>query len=200
MIIDHVDKLELADDEVGNYANELGSLDYLAQGLWFLYNQVQRSEASINERVGKDKHVLMFGNTPALEAVSQGLVACAFHWYAVSVCNYVRMVGWLAYGQATTSALDYLKRVIPAVKVWRDEVGAHFAEVSSSKADTPADLAKSVMFPISFNDDAFYAASLALTLSSRGKSSTSHRDMIWSLTHTHRAPIHRYWPGRTPKE
>ena len=193
MIIDCIDKLELSDDRAGNYANELSSLGYLAQGLWFLNGQVQRLEAKITEQVGKDKQVFMLGNVPQLKAVvPQGLVACAFHWYAVSVCNYVRMVGWLAYGQEPIDTIKYVKHVIPAVYVWRNKVAAHFAKIAPRKEDNPADLAISVMWPISFDDDAFYAHSYRLTQSTSGKSHTSRQDMRWSLTHTHRDLIPRY--------
>ena len=199
MVIDHIDNLHLPENKAEKYFNELRSLDYLARGLWFLYYQVRNMEAKITEGVGNDKQVFIFGNAPELKEIPQDLVACAFHWYAVTVCNYVKMVGWLAYDQDSSKATDYLKKVIPPVKLWRDKVGAHFARTSPRKSDTPADLAKSVMFPLSFDDGAFYAASFTLTLSSRGKSSTSFRDMRWSLTHTHRALIPRYWPGSTPK-
>ena len=59
------------------------------------------------------------------------------------------MVGWLATGGDSTKADDYVKRVLPAVHIWRNKVGAHFAKVKPKKEDTPADLALSVMFPIS---------------------------------------------------
>lgn len=195
MIIDHVDRLELPDDEAGQHGNELRSLDYLAEGLKFLYDQVQRLENEIAKSVGQDKRGLFYGNAPR-----QDLVACAFHWYAVTVCNYVKMVGWLANRGDSTKAKKYLQRVLPEVYVWRNKVGAHFARIDPRTGDTPADLATSVMFPIFFNDDAFYAGSLTLTLSRGGKSSTSRSDMRWSLTHTHRDLIARYWPGRTPME
>jgi len=197
MIIDHLDKLELSDDTAGKYFNELHSLDYLAQGLRLLYENVQMLEAKISEVIGHDKQVFIFGNYPELSRIPQGLVACTFHWYAVTVYNYVRMVGWLTHEQNPTNAREYVKRVIPAVYVWRNKVAAHFAITDPREEDSPADLAMSVMFPISFYDDAFYAGLLRLSVGKSGKSSTSRRDIRWSLTHTHRELITRYWPTRT---
>ncbi len=199
MIIDYIDKLELPDDKAKTWFNELHSLDYLAMGLRFLYEQVQRVEAEVIKKVPKGKRVSMFGNAQEMQGINQGLVACAFHWYAVSVCNYVRMIGWLAYGQNTSKALDYLKSVIPAVKIWRDKVGAHFA-IIDPRDDNPADLANSVIFPVSFDSDAFYAGSWTLTLGIGGKSHTSRQDMRWSLTHVHCALTPRYWPENIPKK
>ena len=89
-----------------------------------------------------------------------------------------------------------MERVLPQVYLWRHKVAAHFAIIDPRKADNAADLAKSVMFPISFDDDAFYANSLILTQTSGGKSSTSRQDMRWSLTYTHRSLIPRYWPSK----
>ena len=91
IVIDHIESLELNNDEESKYFNDLHSLQYLSQGLWFLYNQVHKIEAKIAEDIGKDKKVLMYGNVPELKEISQSLVACAFHWYAVSVCNYVKL-------------------------------------------------------------------------------------------------------------
>ena len=197
MIIDYVDKLELTNDEASKHFNELRSLDYLAHGLWFLHNQVHKIEAQISARVDKNKRVFIFGNAPEMKGIPQDLVACAFHWYAVSACNYVKMVGWLASNSDSSKAREYMERVLPQVYLWRHKVAAHFAIIGPRKNDNAADLAKSVMFPISFDDDAFYANSLTLTQSSGGKSSTSRQDMCWSLTHTHHELTPRYWPTRT---
>ena len=202
MIIDHIDNLKLSDDQVEKCANELRSLDYLATGLRFLYEQVQRIEAGVIKRIAKDKEVIIFGNAPEMQGISQGLVACAFHWYAVTVCNYVKMVSWLVNDGDSSKALKYTQDIIPSVYVWRNKVAAHFAKIDPKhkEGDNPADLAKSVMFPISFDGNAFYAGSLTLTLGTGGKSFTSRQDMRWSLTHTHRDLIPRYWPENTPKE
>jgi len=191
VIIDHINRLELPDSEAKKYHNELRSLDYLAKGLKFLYVQVQKVEAEVAKRVGKNEQVFIFGNAPQLKVIPQDLVACAFHWYAVTVCNYVKIVGWLANSGGPTEAKKYMKLVLAQVYLWRHKVGAHFAR-HSPKGDTPADIAMSVIFPVSFDDGAFYAGSLTLTMSTGGKSSTSRRDMRWSLTYTHSNLIPRY--------
>ncbi len=195
MFIDYIDRLQLSEEDEKKDFNELNSLSYLASGLWFLYDQILKIETQIGERTPKNKRVFHFGNSPDLEGIPQELVACAFHWYAVTVCNYVKMVGWLVNDGDSKKATDYLKRVIPPVKLWRDKVGAHFAR-HSPKGENAADLAMSVMFPISFDDDAFYTGSLTLKINRAGKQSTSQQDMRWSLTHTHRDLIPRFWPPK----
>jgi len=200
MIIDYIENFRLPDDKAKTQFNELRSLDYLATGLWFLYEQVQGVEAKIIEGLPKGKRVSMFGDAPEMQGINQDLVACAFHWYAVTVCNYVKMVGWLANDGDSKKTLEYIKHVIPAVYIWRNKVAAHFAKFAPRKEDNPADLAKSVMFPISFDDNAFYVSSWTLTLGISGKSHTSRQDMRWSLTHIHRELVPRYWPKSATKE
>lgn len=192
--LDRVENLQLSDKDAAQHANELNSLAYLGQGLGFLYGQVKKIEDGINAQLNPNLHVSMFGNAPGLRDTPQGLVACAFHWYAVSICNYVRLVGWLTHDADKKQAEEYVERVLPAVFIWRNKVAAHFAITAPRSEDTPADLAASIMFPISFDDDAFYAATMKLAMRRAGTASASREDMRWSLTHTHKNLSTRYWP------
>ncbi len=54
MIVDHVDKLGLGDKGVEQYFNEFRSLQYLAKGLSFLNDQVQKIEAEVTDRLDKN--------------------------------------------------------------------------------------------------------------------------------------------------
>ncbi len=200
-----------------NY-NELRALKRLWIGLSTLNQYVQSMEAVARERLGvgsrgsKDVHI--YGNSPRLEGIPQDLIACVFDWYSVTACTYIRTVGWLANAGDKVKAVEYLKAVMPEVYLWRNKVGVHFALTDPLPEDNLADQAKSVMFPISFDEDAFYAGSLGLTLVSGGEErpkpegiadwrwrllgmsgrnrSTSRKDMRWSLTHTHQSLSLRY--------
>jgi hypothetical protein len=193
-VIDYIANLKLRDEEEVGHFNELSCLSYLATGLRYLYEQVKSVEAEVNKRLPRSKEYFGFGNAPGMEGVNQALVACAFHWYAVTACNYVKMVGWLSNNGDSNKAREYMKSVLPQVYLWRNKVAAHFARVEPED-DSPADLAMSVMFPISFEKNAFYTTtgSLTLTMSGGGKQSTSRQDMRWSMTHTHCDLIDRYW-------
>jgi hypothetical protein len=194
-VIDHIANLKLSDEQEKGQFNELSSLAYLATGLRFLYEQVQSVEAEVIKRLPKDKRISIFGDAPEMQGINQDLVACAFHWYAVTVCNYVKMVGWLANNGNSSGARDYMQCVLPQVYLWRHKVAAHFAIIDPRSGDNAADLAMSVMFPISFDNDAFYTGSLTLTITKDGRQNRSRQDMRWSLTHTHSDLIPRYWPG-----
>jgi hypothetical protein len=194
MFVDYVDKLQLTKDYAEKHGNELKSLRYLARGLWFLHEQISQIETQIAAKIPKGKHVFHFGNSPDLEGIPQDLVACTFHWYAVTACNYVKMVGWLANNGDSTKAREYMAKVLPAVHLWRHKVAAHFAIIDPRTGDNAADLAMSVIFPVSYDNNAFYTGSLTLTMSTGGKQSTNRQDMRWSLTQTHKELIPRYWP------
>ena len=195
MIIDHIDNVELRDEDAEQYFNEFHTLKYLWTGLSFLNYQVQKMETEVNNRLDENYQVFMLGNHPQLKGIPQDFIACAFHWYSVTACNYVKLVGWIINGGATVEAHKYLQDILPEVYLWRNKVGAHFAQTAPREEDTPADLAKSVMFPIAFEDDAFYSNSLVLGLKSGDQGSSSRQDMKWSLTHTHKQLVARYWPN-----
>ena len=192
-VIDYIANLKLSDEQEQGHFNELRSLSYLATGLRFIYEQVRRVEAEVIKRLPKSKQVTILGNAPEMQGVNQDLVACAFHWYAVTACNYVKMVGWLANDGDSREAREYMQTVLPQVYLWRHKVAAHFAIIDPQRRDNAADLAMSVMFPISFDNGAFYTGSFTLTITKGGTKSTSRQDMRWSLTHTHRDLVDRYW-------
>jgi hypothetical protein len=145
-VIDYIANLRLSDEQEKEHLNELRSLAYLATGLRFLYEQVQRVEAEVTERLPKDKQVRIFGSSPDMQGISQDLVACAFHWYAVTACNYVKVVGWLANNGDSSEAKEYMQHVLPQVHLWRHKVAARFAIIDPRKDDNAADLAMSAMF------------------------------------------------------
>ena len=200
MILDHIDQLGISDNDAQVHANELRSLAYLSQGLFFLNHQVAEIEAEVFGRLDPNRQFTLMGNAPWLQDVPMGLIACSFHWYAVSACNLVRLIGWLVHGQDKKKARAYVEHVMPEVKLWRDKIGAHFSLVSPHPSDNPADLAMSVMFPIEFHDRSFQTSSLSLSLGGGGVSHTSRGGMTWSLTETHKQLSQRFWPPEEDEE
>ena len=214
MLLDHVENLELTDEDADKHYNELLSLAYLSTGLSFLDNQVRKIEEEFRRGLpGSESGGYYYGFHPNLDGVPQGFVACCFHWYSVTVCNYVRLVGWLINGQNPKRAKEYVETVIPEVYNWRNKVGAHFAQSDPLKSDTPAVLAWSVMFPIGFDGGTFYTDPVRVTRSSGErqkrpsgiddwrwrylahsgrKIETSPANMKWSLTQVHGGLSSRY--------
>ena len=188
MIIDYVEQLEISDKEVARHLNELRYLECLATGLNHLYSQVSEIECRIRQTLPENQTNYLLGNAPQLNEVPQDLVACFFHWYSVTACNYVQLVGWLGNGGDTGKAKSYLNKVLPEVSLWRNKVGAHFALVDPKERgdskDSEADLAKSVMTPVAFQEDAFYTDTFQLRISHRNSDQGRTRgkaDWWWSL-------------------
>ncbi len=196
LTLDHIDHCELSDGGQAHFGSELATLSYLQGGLHYLAKQVAAVETEVQGRIDPRLRVFSVGNDPQMRGLPLGLVNCAFHWYAVSACNYVRMVGWLLHedGAMTQKPGRYLSAVIPEVKAWRDKVGAHFARAHGNKHDSEAERLASVFPPVGFDDDVFIASPLTLTMTRGGRTSTSSALRPWSLTKVHARLGERYWP------
>lgn len=190
MILDYINNLSLPDDP--RYGNELSVLRHLATGLRFLNAQVASIEKRKKEKVGEKVRVFSFGNDPVLPRAIQDFIVCAFHWYAISACNYAQLVGWLAL-PSRTDQKEYVKAVMLPVKTYRDKVAAHFARADPRKEDNAATLDASVLPSVAFDDDAFYVGAWRITKTVAGVPSSSI-DFRWSLTKTHVELTKRYWP------
>ena len=149
-------------------------------------------------KLDPNKRHFFFGNVPSLEGTPNELIACSFHWYAVSACNYAWLVGWLREATKPNSptAKDYRDSVLPKeVITWRDKVAGHFARADNDKRDNSAERMASTLFPFGFNDDVFYASPMKLTTTQCGSASDSGSMSRWSLTKVHEELRKRYWPS-----
>jgi len=199
MMLDYIEKFDLSEEDLNKYFNEIRSLRYLKIGLDYLYKFVKSIELEVVKRLDPNIRYFSYGNDPTMAGIPLDLIACHFHWYAVSACNYVQMVGWLRHNvdQESSRPTDYTKSVLPEVYDWRNKVAAHFARAKPHSKDTPADLQASTFFPIAFDDDAFYASPMKLMTKRGGKSSTSDNLRKWSLTKVHERLQTRYWQEHT---
>ena len=203
MLIDHIDKLDLSEDQFDLYHNELGALERLNSGLNYLYHQIKPLEDEVAARLGPGEHQIPV-NHPAFEGIPMNLIACSFHWYSVSACDYVRLVGWMTHEEDKTKSVKYLKRVLPEVRQWRNKVGAHFTRSSPMPEDNAADRQLSVMNPIDYDSGSFHAGSAVFAIISPSAEdsviSNSKQSMMWSLTETHKTLAARYWPEKADQK
>lgn len=136
--LDSIDHLILSDEEQDQYFNDFRSLERLWTGLEYLNGPSSHYESVANDALGGTKadsggsHYI-WGRHLQLAAVPQQLLVCLFHWYSVSACNLVRLIGWIADDSGlpkarAKNAKHYLNRVTPNVSTWRNKVGAHFAK------------------------------------------------------------------------
>lgn len=198
-ILDHIDKISVPGDVFTEPANEYWALLCLREGLSFLNHQVAKCEDIVKQQYPPSQIKLAcFGNHPLLECIPQTLITCAFHWYAISACQYVRTVGMIAY-KKNSCVNDYISRVIPEILSFRDKVAAHFAWTKSDSRDNKAERMISIMPQLTFQDDSFFVASWMLTSKSSKETTNSETIKPWSITKMHECLCNRYWPTEATK-
>lgn len=167
-------------------------------GLDYLFKQVSQCERIVRARAnpGGDFKVLLMGGGLGLDLIKQDLVTISFHWYAVTACNYAQTVWALACQADPTRPRnkEYLKRVLPGVKAFRDKFAAHLAGTTNHPADTDADRDLSVMPPLFLQDDTLRVNGWVMSKFGSSDSQSDPALTPWSLTEVHRQLAQRYWP------
>lgn len=196
MILDFVDKLELSDNEVEEHYDARMALARLAQGLFWMHREVGKLELRVRKEAAKDNtQVAIAGGI--LDNLPLGLLSCCFQWYAVSMCNYAQLIGWLA-KRNTNEAKAYVGKVMPRILNYRNKVAAHFA-IIDPRRDNEADLTASIMTQIIYVHGRLCASALTPTVTSGGSEIKVSKDISWSLTLAHERLVNRYWPQGEPK-
>lgn len=209
IMLDAIDPVKV---DRAKYFNEIGPLRTLSNGLRELCGAIKRREVAFEKAGGDKLKVMMFGSTSPEDQYSLDITACMFHWFGLSLCNYVRLVGYirgLDRGDFTRSDLTDKKAVenvkksiegyisgiteIADVRVWRNKVFAHFAISDPYKDDNISTLDMSVIFPVTF-EGRFYVGSMVMT---RKNSTGSYASALprWSMTEVFESLTSRLWPG-----
>lgn len=89
-VIDHVANVTV-DTEA--FSNELTSLSTLKTGMIHLANLVLGSE--LRRKRDDGVQVFSFGWSDPAERFETETVMCGFHWFATTICNYARLVGYV---------------------------------------------------------------------------------------------------------
>lgn len=199
MTLDYVDTIRLEDDSVTRFHNQLQVLDAWRHGLHFLYTQML-----LTESLQLKKMASQFSDQASDPTTPPGLcfsnLGCCFQWYAVTFCNYVELVGSLAWStdQTQETIQKYRQRVSGAALHYRNLVAAHVAETRRNQSNAAEKFA-SLIPPSGFSNldgrFRFYASSWRVSMRSSGTSSSSDKLQQWSLTAMHEANADRYWPG-----
>ena len=198
--LDYSDKIMVPGNVFHGPVNEYWALICLRHGMEFLYQQVLRCDQAVKQEVNPDGKVCFIGagNFPGSSHLPKALLTCAFHWYAISACQYVRTVGAIAYKQDATRPLppEYAMNIIPEVIAFRDKFAAHFAWSTENKRDNDAERLASILPPLTFRDDSFYVGGMSVTVGRGGKETSSQAIKPWSLCRVHEALRDRYWPDQ----
>lgn len=195
-----------------DYFNELRSLRTLHTGMRRLCEMVKRPEAAFETATGGKVKMFSFGGASPDEDKFLDAVACFFHWFGISACNYVRLVGFirgLSLGHFSRADLkdttkfksiksvidDYVEGIaeLESVRIWRNKVFAHFAITDPYKDDNIATLDMSVIFPVTF-EGRYVVGGLTLRRSNPAGSHVSQLPR-WSMTEVFESLAPRFWPG-----
>src|SRR4051812_48314087 len=208
VLVDGLERIAVSRDD---FFNELRTLRTLFVGLKRLYGPLKVREAEFERRTGGQVKVFSRGGHSDEEVEFLDFVACEFHWFGVSVCNFARLVGTIRgihCGDFTRKDLadsqkfdgirrsieDYLANIkeLEHVRLWRNKVFAHFALTDPRKHDNLTTLDMSVIHPVAFNGKYIIGGMSML----RGGASRSEVGSFpeWSLTEVFEALELRYWP------
>lgn len=198
-----------------DYFNECRTLQMLSTGLVGVADNLKRREAAWEEQTAGKVKFHVYGLDIDGTKGNLDLIACFFHWFGVSLCNFARLVGFVrglsvnefsradlsdpAKFDAVKASVDEYVKDVPEMSdivVWRNKVGAHFAITAPRKSDNVSTLDMSVMFPVTFTDGQYRVGELTLT---RKNSSGTHTSAIpcWSVTEVFENLLPRYWPHIT---
>jgi hypothetical protein len=136
-------------------------------------------------------------------------IVCEFHWFANSIVNYARLVGFVEImgkqgweiehlsdkrigTEVNEHCRRYVQRVMPDVYIWRNKVSAHFAATDPFSKDNWGTLQDSMIHPISYSRPYFFANSHSFS-----KGGEVSEIPEWSLTQTFEKLSSRFFPQRT---
>jgi len=196
-ILDYEEDIRVPGRVFENPANEYWALLSLRAGLFFLNRQVSRCEQTARMQLNPEGNlkVKALFNVPQPANFPIELLTCAFQWYAISACQYVRIVGAIANRQDSSRwpRDEYAKKIIPEVVAYRNKVAAHYAWSTKNRKDNDAERLASIIPQISYINDRFIAAGNVVALKKGGKTSCSTAIVPWSVTKVHARLCQRYW-------
>ncbi len=198
-ILDYIDDIRVAGDPFKEPANEYWALVCLQIGLESLFAHASKLEERVRKEIDPEGkvHAMVRGRIPGLNGLENALLTSMFHWYAVSACNYARLVGAIArqLDDRRPTPPEYIKNVMPEVLSFRDKIAAHFAWSTRNERDNDAERLSSVFPQLAWSGDALTVAGLTVHLRRGDKISDSGAIRHWSITKVHKQLRSRYWRG-----
>lgn len=194
--LDYVQNITVPGEVFREPKNEYWALVCLYHGMEFLYRQAVKCDEIVAKQIPPNVNFSGAGNHRYFGQVPKPMLTCAFHWYAMSACQYVRTVGAIAYRQGSISVLPqvYANDIIPEVVAFRNKVAAHFAWSTENNRDNDAERLASIIPQLTFESDSFHLGSLVISMSRSGNSTSSETIAPWSLSKVHERLAARYWP------
>ena len=190
--LDNIEGWTLTPEQGSKYHNDIAALNVVWFGLEHLYSTVLQCQQRAAKQFSPGRE---FRSSEVVRA--QLLARCAFDWYAVSACNFVSLIGWIAKhaGLTTEEHKQYLTRVLPAIEIHRNKIAAHYSRHSPRKDAHALQLASTMFFSLPQVNGRFVANAYTLSISRKGVSSDSSALLPWSVVDTHDELRKRYSVG-----
>ncbi|MDD5700482.1 MAG: hypothetical protein PHU23_00405 [Dehalococcoidales bacterium] len=194
--LDYIDKITVEGKPFLDPANEYYALICLKSGLDHLYRFASKCDEICLSQIDPGKKHFFMGNVPGVKGIPYPMLTCAFQWYAISACQYVKTIGTIGYRQDNTRPKSdvYLNSIIGEVKNYRDKVAAHFAWLTKNEHDNDAERLASIIPQVSFWGNSFHVGAIIVSLGRKGKMSSSKDIKPWSIVNIHKILQKRYWP------
>jgi hypothetical protein len=212
MIIDLEESIEFPEVMKNKHLNELQTLSNIWRGMCFINKLMEKIELNANEKISdgtmlqnmppeirksfeeKEIRYSSYGNEPIFDWLDKGFLYSLFQWYAVSACNYVLLVGYLAQqvNPKNPKPRNYMYSVIPNASSFRDKIAAHPVRACEDKRDNEADRIASVFYQVGFDKGRFYAPIWQITIGQKKQQIIGEKMGPWSITETHAILLNRY--------
>lgn len=139
---------------------------------------------------------------------ASGELTCLFHWYANTLINYLRLIGFIQITYSENISLedykkknnnqirkmvkkhcsDYVKKVSPDILIWRNKVSAHFS-LTDPQEDSLSTIMSSVRSQINWHDNRLTAVPGMIKFSEE-----ETKLPVWSVTKNFENLSSRLWP------
>lgn len=201
ILIDRIVPISLEDQVAKGLNNELHVLSGWLDGLQFLYTQMRHLEKiaiSQFQMTPAESDTEACEPPPTPESLVFGNRSCCFQWYAVTLCNFVELIGTIGWelDSSRKPPRDYVKEVIPAVLDYRNKVAAHIGRARRNQANW-AEQTASLLPPSSLLNGRYFAGQWNMVIR-RGGTVARSENQSWSLTLTHEELTQRYWNNLNP--
>lgn len=195
IISDHLKGVKLGSNDLS-----VNAVGYLLVGIERLAREVKVREVKLSET----------SVTLSLFSYDEDdmYISCMFHWFSISLCNYLRAVklvdiidkeNLIIYSFKDPDVINYVKNtcrdyvisIVPDIYVWRNKVAAHFAG-TDPKNDSLSTIFESLIPAVGYMKGRFYTNPGRINI--EGIESDIPN---WSVTDVYEKLTPRFWPEKS---
>lgn len=206
VVLDHI--LNISYDRVTHPLQNIFSIHDLKEGLLALGFGLRQYEIELKLQNKDTLHSGGWTYIGGMPIPHSGQIVCQFHWYANTLVNYLRLIGFIDITAKKNITLndykneknnqirrevkqyctDYVKTVAPDIYVWRNKVSAHFS-MTDPQDDSLSTIVNSVILGLNWNGKSLVMAPTGVVFDGQHPNIPG-----WSLTEHFESLMERLWP------